>query len=376
MTATPEPFDCYYCGQQRWHAPGATHRKEHIIPACLGGTLDLATSNVCKPCNERAGKEVDLPLGRDFFMVAARLRAHGAGLMPAVALGRVTWPGLERIEAYGVMPPRCTGHLPEPHAVSEPSGGLVFLVRNPTEPGDPRVWLSTPTGSETELEALIRVARRSRRFKGARILGDATTAKPGDAEFIAAFARALPHASRLFEIDLFAWHRGMVKIALGVACHHFGLTFVTSDAARLLRAVLWADPGAPDLRGVCGPARAKPCLTSCLHPGGQMHLVVLMRSASRVYVAINLFGQFESVVFLEGAEEFAACLPAEPTGLSAGVGWIVNLARHGGATSAAAIGAVPLAGLMRQAMRPGVPTNDDLAMDILRPTSGHRGARP
>lgn len=60
---------CFYCG-----TTGRSGSPEHIVPAHLGGRL--TTRNVCDPCNQRAGKEIDEPLG-EYLMVQIPRALHG-----------------------------------------------------------------------------------------------------------------------------------------------------------------------------------------------------------------------------------------------------------------------------------------------------------
>ena len=89
-----EEFCCFYCGKMRSSSESSS---EHIMPACLGATLDkTGTRLVCGNCNTRAGKEVDLPFCRDWIIESRRFfqGVVSRGKRPTFNSGRINWDRL------------------------------------------------------------------------------------------------------------------------------------------------------------------------------------------------------------------------------------------------------------------------------------------
>lgn len=296
-------FICYYCGDPKLNSDASD---EHIIPSCIGGNRNVTlTDQVCRGCNERAGREVDHPFGRDWLIAAMRFIAGVShrGKPPMLFRGRLDWSRHEVVRVFEVA-----------------GGGTLLVIETLGE--TVLGVIATPN----QLDRLERVIKS--RFGGMRVINRTLPRRTYDDELIGALDQlALPWRLR-FDIDLSAWHRAIVKIALGLACQTFGAPFVVSSAAAKLRTYLWEqDPArrnALGLRGRGGPLVSTPTLTSVVHPGGYLHLFELLATGSGLGLAANFFGSFENIVRLDDGESFAAQLPLDAAGVIRGVGWIVD----------------------------------------------------
>jgi hypothetical protein len=128
------------------------------------------------------------------------------------------------------------------------------------------------------------------------------------------------------QISTTAWHRELVKMALGLACQVFGDPFVTSMDADRLRAFLREDDvtkrAAMKIPGFVGVSEdSQPRLTANWHPGGDEHLFGLIVDGNAVVFLANLFGRFENGVQVTTEKVFVDAL----SGMSAtGLGWVVD----------------------------------------------------
>jgi hypothetical protein len=127
-------------------------------------------------------------------------------------------------------------------------------------------------------------------------------------------------------IDTTAWHREIVKMALGLACMTFGDAFTTSAAAEKLRTFLREDDAEQratmGLHGFVGLGdAATPVLSKGWHPGGDEHLFALVESDGRIVFVANLFGRFENFVEISRESTLMGKLSGA---LMKGVCWLVD----------------------------------------------------
>lgn len=299
-------FTCYYCGQL---TDKCNSSDEHIIPSAIGGNRNVTlTDQVCSTCNERAGREIDQPFCRDWFIEATRfsIGVSHRGKPPLRFRGRLVWDRPEVVRVYEVA-----------------AGGTIIAIETPTES---LLAVLVDQDDPLALKNLKRIIKA--RFEGRRIINSAVPRRAHDDELVTALNALLPTWNLRFEIDTFSWERAIVKMALGLASQTFGDEFVVSAAATRLRHYLWEpDPArrnALNMRGRAGVLASKPTITAVVHPGGSEHLFELVATASGLGFAANLFGRFENIVRIDGADHFAERLPAEPAGVLRGVGWLVE----------------------------------------------------
>lgn len=343
-------FICYYCGQ---HTNACSSSGEHIIASGIGGNRNVTlTDQVCAECNDRAGREIDLPFCRDWFIEATRFIAglSHRGKPPVWFRGRLTWQRREVVRVYEVA-----------------GGGTLLAIDAADE-----TLLAVIVDPESPIA--IRNVKRiiKARFEGLRVINGSSPRRAYDDELVSALEALPPTWDLRFEIDTFAWHRAIVKMALGLASQTFGHDFVVSSAAARLRQYLWEqDPvrrNALDLHGRGGALVSKPTITSVIHPGGDEHLFALVSTGSGLCLAANLFGRFENIVRIDEGEQFAERLPVDPAGVLRGVGWIVEPIRKV-TTGPIPIGALIVASVDRERAAHERSSQDVDHGDSLGPTT-------
>jgi hypothetical protein len=199
-------FICFYCGKKK-SAPEAS--TEHIIPSCIGGNRNVTlTMDVCGECNQVVGDHVDLPFCRDWFIESMRL-VSGVNFRekrPATFMGRLKWPRAENVGIYMLQGGATI------YAIDLLTGERVLVIR--ADPGD---------------IAVMNVV--DAKFKGCRIVNGADQRSAEDEALLQALHSVGESLPVTWSIDTFAWHREVVKMALGLASQTFGAEFVLSAAA-------------------------------------------------------------------------------------------------------------------------------------------------
>lgn len=298
-------FLCYYCGLRK---PAAEASDEHIVPSCIGGNRNVTlTTHVCTTCNQFAGDNVDRPFCRDWFIENARLLAGVVhrGKRPSASMGQLQW---SRPETVGVL-------------VLE--GGAHILVIEGVD-GERRLAIGLNEADPTMVEHVRKVIRD--KFAGLKVVNDRSPHSPYEEELAAAVIAHGAHLRVTSEVDLTAWHREIVKMALGLSCLTLGEAFISSKGAATLRSFLFENDKEKrdllQLRGCAGIGRvATPRLTKFWHPGGREHLLALMTSGDKLGFAVNLFGMYENVVEVDDTGVFQAMLPGTAP---RGVFWVVD----------------------------------------------------
>ncbi len=299
-------FRCFYCGQMK---PKSESSGEHIIPSSIGGTKNgTFTDQVCAACNKFAGYEVDLPFSRDFFIAAARLIAgiKHRGKRPALFMGTVTWDRPERLEVHQLE-----------------SGASIFVI----DGGDGVRRLGVALDeSDPEMVAAVQNVIKNR-FAGMRVVNDESPHTQYELELASGLERLGQKLNVANSISIVAWHRELVKMALGLSCLTFGDAYITSAHANVLRTFL-REPD-PDkraripVRGTVGIApNTTPAITGFWHPGGEEHLFALIQAGSGgVAFVANLFGKYENTVEVDPGGSYASMLPGT---ILKGVCWVID----------------------------------------------------
>lgn len=297
---------CLYCGRELEDRPRS---REHIVPACIGGAGSLVTRLVCDPCNELMSGTVDIAFCRDWFISSSRLTVgvENRGKPPVHLMGRLDWDREEDALNFVTR-----------------EGITIFRISN-TPDGRPRIVIGIDDGDQTLVDAARRVL--AERFAGIPVIngpGEWTDYELGLAQSV---IDAGPAYSLTAEIDVTAWDRQIVKMALGLSAVILGEPYIRSESAEQLRSFVF-EPSADvraqmKLRGSTGIGEltSPPQATAALHPGGDEHLFVLMRSGPDVAFVANLFGQYENIVRVAEAGPYSDSLPGE---LLVGVAWVVD----------------------------------------------------
>jgi hypothetical protein len=304
-------FRCFYCGIEK--ADGE-RSDEHIIPSCIGGNRNVTlTDQVCRGemgCNGFMGQHVDRPFCRDWFIEATRLAlgVKHRKKRPTAFMGTLKWSRPERAAVYILQ-------------------RGITLVQVSGVDGEHRL-IAALDETDAELVSILKNALKEK-FYGLRLINNVppgSTPDPYDAGLVRDFAALGQSFEVQNQINITAWHRELVKMALGLACQVFGDAFTRSgDAARLREFLREADAekrAAMNIRGQVGISEhSTPRLTAKWHPGGDEHLFALVVDGDAVAFLANLFGKFENLVEVSTIKDCVDALNAKsPTGL----GWIVD----------------------------------------------------
>lgn len=298
-------FDCFYCGLTK---PAAESSDEHIVPSCIGGSRNVTlTDRVCSACNSFMGDNVDRPFCRDWFIESARLLAGVAhrGKRPAIFMGQLDWARPERVGVYLL------------------EGGAHIWVIDGTD-SQRRLAIGIDETKPEIVDAVRKVIKQ--KFAGLPVVNDASPHTAYETELAAAVIAQGASIPLRNEISVVAWHREIVKMALGLSCQTLGDSYLRSGGADLLRAFLREND--PDkraripLRGHAGiGSNTEPRLTQFWHPGGDEHLLALISTGDRIGFAVNLFGKYENLVEVDATGSFHSLLPGTAF---KGVCWVVD----------------------------------------------------
>lgn len=300
------PFVCFYCGKEKEPSESSD---EHIVPSCIGGSRNVTlTDEVCLGCNAFMDRFVDRPFARDWFIEAARLLAGIAHRKkpPVTYMGQIEWTRPETLSL----------------TVTEQGVSIIEIGHANYDPA-PLVVGMDPDVPE-QVEHVVKVLKA--RFPGQPVW-NFSPGPPGDHEKALVDALiALPTPYKVKnKVSVVAWHRELVKIALGLACKNLP-GFVSSPSADRLRAFL-AEHDADKreqmmLPGNVGVLNAGPTITRGWHPGGDEHLFAIIEVDHRLALVANLFGRYENIVEIDATGQFAGALPGSPP--MRGLAWIVD----------------------------------------------------
>lgn len=299
-------FTCFYCGED---FPPSEASKEHIIPACLGATMDkTGTRNVCGACNYKAGEEVDQPFCRDWNIESKRFfqGVVSRGNPPSFKTGRVNWERPEHVDCYFLE-------------------NKIIAYRFSTVRNEFCVMFRSIGEGTPEAQNTVRKYLKGK-FKKHRVVEVGTTRTDKERELVDAIDKIGQRVEQSASIDITAWHRAIVKMGLGLACLYFGERFIKSSQAARLRSFLWEkDPEKRDaiaLRGSAGIlAQDKVKLTPVIHTTKDVHTFCLIGTGDRVAFFASVFGEFENTLEIDPSGTFCANLPGT---LLRGVAWIVD----------------------------------------------------
>lgn len=322
---TLKEFVCFYCGNLK---PGVESSDEHIVPSCIGGNRNVTlTDQVCDQCNSFMGDNVDRPFCRDWFIEASRLLAGVGhrGKRPTSFMGELDWGRPERVSVFLL------------------EGGANIFVIEGTD-GQRRLAIGLDENKSEMVELVQKTIKK--KFPGLPVVNDASTHTQYDLELANAVIATGGRLPLKFEVSLVAWHREIVKMALGLACLQLGTPYIGSPGATILRKFLHEnDPNLRDNIQLHGHAGLSPHLTPSLtkfwHPGGDEHLFALISTGDKIAFVANLFGKYENLVEVDMTGAFHALLPG--TSLK-GVCWLVD------PEAKATRGPLALEELMRQAL--------------------------
>ncbi len=210
-------FVCYYCASTK---PATESSDEHIVPSCIGGNRNVTlTDRVCSTCNSFMGDHVDRPFCRDWFIESARLLAGVAhrGKRPVIFMGQLDWQRPERVGVYLLE-----------------GGAHIWVIEG--KDSQRRLAIGIDETKPEMVEAVRKVIKY--KFAGLPVVNDASSHTPYEIELanaVIAQGASLPLRN---EISVVAWHREIVKMALGLSCQTLGDAYLRSAGADLLRAFL------------------------------------------------------------------------------------------------------------------------------------------
>ncbi|RUO93094.1 HNH endonuclease [Corallococcus sp. AB018] len=300
-------FCCFYCGR---FLPRAECSSEHIIPACLGATLDkTGTKLVCKSCNTRAGKDVDQPFCRDWIIESKRF-FHGVvsrGKRPSTKTGRIDWERPEQVEVYFLE-------------------HKVIAYRFRTKANESCVMFGS-IGQEATPEAVDVVKKSLKdRFSNHKPIGPDAEQTDEEREVVKAIGAMGRNLKLTMSVDITAWDRAVVKMGLGLACLYFGEEFARSQQADRLRLFLWEeDPNKRDeipLHGSAGfLSQSEQKLSRIFHEDKGIHTFCLVEIENKIGFFAGLFGDHENFLEIDALGTFCGRLPGT---LMRGAVWLVD----------------------------------------------------
>lgn len=251
---------CWYCGEARL-ADGDP--PEHVVPSAIGG--ELTTNRVCQSCNTLAGRLIDAPLLRDWF----------------VAWERKLWD-IRDIRHRDRPPPFPEEELTLPGGTRVRWREDMTLEVIPTvaSEGDKR---NIVTGSDAEAEEIIgKITERAAR--------DGKKLTPGQVR------RELAHeiVGKL-QVSGLVWLRATTKMAVATASLVLDESWLDTEQAAKYREFLWAEKPM-----ICeGEHAALPypnpqpeLMNDVVQPPN--HLVVTVPGRDRVVISTVLFGNLSA----------------------------------------------------------------------------------
>lgn len=247
---------CWYCGEARLEEGDPP---EHVVPSALGG--ELTTDRVCHDCNTLAGRLIDAPLLRDWF----------------VGWERKLWD-IRDVRHRDRPPP-----FPE-EELTLPGGTRVRWRDDMTLEVIPRVdgegdQRNIVTGDDAEAEEIIRkITERAARDGKELTLGDVRRELANE-------------VGGRVRVSGLVWLRATTKMAVAAASLVLDESWLDTEQAAKYREFLWGE--SPTLCDGRSPAVAYPnpqpeLMNDVVQP--PTHLVVIVPSRDRVVVSTLLFG--------------------------------------------------------------------------------------
>lgn len=246
---------CYLCGAEK------KLTREHIIPQCLGGTLEAEL--YCKECNEACGHEVDAELARQFGRYATLLQ---------VARARGVNQPFEFITDNGALKLRCDG---KSIARADP------IVRSEKDEKGRLKAAEVIARSEEELRAIFNGLAKKYDIDPAQGLFEMIDNPP-------------PTGYHDFELDNPLIHRAIGKVAYGFACVRLPRAMVLSAAFEPIRKFVL---GQLDDRLASSNYSHGDFMVDNHRPLHKIHLS-LNRNARILIGYVALFGTFRYTVLL------------------------------------------------------------------------------
>jgi hypothetical protein len=255
MLAPRQSRRCWFCGE-RHLADGDP--PEHIIPAALGA--ELTTDAVAKSCNERAGREVDIPLIADIF----------------VAFNRVFYDIRDR---RGRKPPNPVRNatLEDGTPVSVETREIPWRMTPMPKIHENGDKMTLKVSSVEEAEEII--AKKSERTgQNYRVVGERR------------YGREDLKVEIPISLDLHVRIRSRAKMVLGTLSKVFPEDWLDTDDAKQLQEWLWDPRPKKDGEPIGAMhAAAEGHLSFVCEP--PEHLVALMPGGNSLTVMIMLFGK-------------------------------------------------------------------------------------
>lgn len=254
--------------------------EEHIFPEAVGGTL--VTQEVCKPCNDYLGSDVDAPVVGTFLVQIIRL-----------CLG---------LEGKGAIPnPFKRGTLQtDPkqivHVRLNTSGELVpVMVPRVERSGDKAII----TVDASEKENLLKIANKVRERASLKPLTQEEVEAACDVQNLGQVHIEIPIVQ-----DTFAHYRGLIKIAYELGARWLGSAFLDDGCAQLLRDCLRdRDYTGPDsakypIRGKICLANEMPELDFWAATEPRANLAFTQEADGRISCVVQLLGAFRACIVL------------------------------------------------------------------------------
>lgn len=257
------PGRCWYCCEPRLRIDDPP---EHVIPSALGGTL--TTDRVCRECNERAGREIDLPLQNDWLVAQTKILHE----VVSSRRGSTGKPKTGRSDAH---------RKGDPGTVVDISRDWTPTVRSKIERTGTTAKIAA--GSEDEANRLRERLVKQLNAEGLQIDTEETTREQ--------FNEVAINVT----LDGVVWLRAAAKMMLGALSLCVDDTLLeTADIARLRR-WLWEKQPTYDDGSPAFADPNQPILPETLVAPPPTHVVSVYSAQlteKRVVVSIGLFGTF------------------------------------------------------------------------------------
>lgn len=287
---------CPYHGYE--HPAGTLFTKEHIVPFSVGGSNKLII-RVCKEANDKAGSHIDSPLINNFFTMTQRIikniKGHGDSEPKWTFQGKLDLGGTQVQAKHTITPNNQTTWI-------QPS-----IKRTPH---DQKEIIQIACAPEQLPEIVDDINKKLRKKGFSTIQIDKETINSQTMEFNS------PQMQIQGSFDLTSFHRGFVKIALGIAHFALGETYSRSRDADLLREFIWEDDPAKReaslLRGYIWPTPADQATE--LLKFDDWHVLSILNFDSLYFHGI-LFGKFHGAIKLTDGVSKIAHAPAPRDGI-------------------------------------------------------------
>lgn len=254
--------------------------EEHIFPESVGGTL--VTREVCKPCNDYLGSDVDAPMVNTFLVQAIRLcfGLEGKGAVPnPFKKGKLQADSQQHV-----------------HVRLDESGNLMPILVPRVERSGDKVRITVDASDKDDL---LEIVNKVRRRASLEPLTQAQVDAGSQVQNLGQVPIEVP-----FTQDTAAHYRGLIKIAYELGARWLGPTFLDDSCASILRDCLMdRDYTGPDstkhpIRGRICLANEMPEVDFWAATEPRSNFAFTQEANGRISCIVQLLGAFRACIVL------------------------------------------------------------------------------